>query len=86
MKYALIGCGRIATNHVRAAIGNDFQIVGVCDVVPERMEELLSRHGLAQDLSVRRYTDYEQLLQETAPDLVSIATESGLHALSLIHI
>ena len=80
MKYALIGCGRIATNHVRAAIGNEFQIVGVCDVVPERMEELLSRHGLAQDLSVRRYTDYEQLLQETAPDLVSIATESGLHA------
>ncbi len=80
MKYALIGCGRIATNHVRAAIGNEFQIVGVCDVVPERMEELLSRHGLAQALSVRRYTDYEQLLQETAPDLVSIATESGLHA------
>ena len=45
MKYALIGCGRIATNHVRAAIGNDFQIVGVCDVVPERMEELLSDTG-----------------------------------------
>lgn len=80
MKYALIGCGRIAANHVKAAIGNGFRIVGVCDLMSGRMEELLAKHGLAQDISIRRYTDFEQMLQDTSPELVSIATESGLHA------
>lgn len=27
MKYALIGCGRIATNHMKAAINNKLEIV-----------------------------------------------------------
>ncbi len=39
MKYALIGCGRISTNHIKAAVANNLEIVAVCDVIPERMEE-----------------------------------------------
>ena len=39
MKYALIGCGRIATNHMKAAINNKLEIVAVCDVLSEKMEE-----------------------------------------------
>ena len=31
MKYALIGCGRIAVNHMKAAINNKLEIVAVCD-------------------------------------------------------
>ena len=38
MKYALIGCGRIATNHVKAALNNDMEIVGLCDVIPEKID------------------------------------------------
>ena len=38
MKYALIGCGRIAVNHMKAAINNKLEIVAVCDVLPEKME------------------------------------------------
>ena len=38
MNYALIGCGRIATNHMKAAINNNLNIVAVCDVLPEAME------------------------------------------------
>ena len=41
MKYALIGCGRIAVNHMKAAINNKLEIVAVCDVLPEKMEALL---------------------------------------------
>ena len=41
MKYALIGCGRIATNHMKAAVNNKLDIVAVCDVLPEAMENLL---------------------------------------------
>ena len=46
MKYALIGCGRIATNHVKAVVNNKLEFAAVCDVVPEQMEALLAKHGL----------------------------------------
>lgn len=81
MKYALIGCGRISTNHLKAAVNNSLEIVAVCDIVPGHMEDVLAKHGLEKDSSIKRYTDYKEMVQEN-PDirLVSIATESGLHA------
>jgi len=80
MNYALIGCGRIATNHIKAALNNKLNIIAVCDVIPERMEELLAKHGLDKDASILRYTDYKQMLAENDIELAGIATESGLHA------
>lgn len=80
MKYALIGCGRISTNHIKAAVNNKLEIAAVCDVLPEKMEELLAKHGLEKDESIKRYTDYKVMLEEIKPTLVSIATESGPHA------
>ena len=80
MKYALIGCGRIATNHMKAAVNNGLEIVAVCDVIPEKMEELLAKHELQDDASIKRYEDYKTMIEEEKPELVSIATESGIHA------
>lgn len=80
MKYALIGCGRISTNHIKAAINNQLDIVAVCDVAAEHMETLLAKHGLEKNANIKRYTDYKQMIQENQLELVSIATESGLHA------
>jgi len=80
MKYALIGCGRISTNHIKAALNNHLEIAAVCDILPEKMEDLLAKHGLKQDQSIARYTDYHKMLDEVKPVLVSIATESGIHA------
>ena len=80
MKYALIGCGRIAVNHIKAAINNRLQIAAVCDVKPEAMEALLAKVGLETDTSIKRYTDYRTMLRETELQLAAIATESGLHA------
>lgn len=80
MRYALIGCGRISTNHIKAAVNNKLEIVGVCDILPEKMEELLKKHELNQDESIHRYTDYKELIEAEKPELVSIATESGSHA------
>ena len=81
MKYALIGCGRIATNHIKAVLNNQLELVAVCDIVAENMESLLRKHGLEKDDSVQRYTDYKQMLKDH-PDLklIAIATESGVHA------
>ena len=53
MNYVLIGCGRIATNHIKAAVNNKLQIRAVCDVKPEAMEALLVKHGLEGDGSIR---------------------------------
>ena len=80
MKYALIGCGRIAVNHMKAAINNELEIVAVCDVLEEKMEELLAKYGLEKDESIKRYTDYKKMIEELQPELASIATESGIHA------
>lgn len=81
MNYALIGCGRISTNHIAAAVRNGFAIVAVCDVVPEKMEKVLAKHDLAGDASIARYVDYHQMLADHPEvELVSIATESGKHA------
>ena len=79
-KRQLIGCGRIAVNHIKAALNNHLEIVAVCDVLPEKMEALLAKYDLAGDASIQRYTDYRQMLAEHDLTLVSIATESGLHA------
>lgn len=81
MKYALIGCGRISTNHIKAAVNNKLEIVAVCDVIPDRMQEVLSKHGLENEKSIARYTDYKKMIAEHPElQLISIATESGLHA------
>lgn len=81
MKCAIIGCGRISTNHVTAIERNGFELVAVCDVVPEKMEDLLAKHGLENDESISRYTNYRQMLDEHPEiKLAAIATESGEHA------
>lgn len=80
MRYALIGCGRIATNHVKAAVDNGLELAAVCDVKAENMEALLEKHGLQKDGTIRRCVNYRDVLEENRLDLVAIATESGLHA------
>lgn len=80
MKYALIGCGRISTNHMKAAVNNGLEIVAVCDILPEKMEAILEKHELQNDESIKRYTCYKEMIEAEKPELVSIATESGKHA------
>lgn len=80
MKFALIGCGRIATNHIKAALNNDLDIVAVCDCDPEQMENLLTKNGLQNNTYIKRYTDYKVMIAENELELIGIATESGIHA------
>ena len=80
MKYALIGCGRIATNHITAVKNNGLELVAVCDINPNNMESLLAKHELNTDSNIKRYTDYKTMIEENKFDLISIATESGIHA------
>lgn len=80
MRYGLIGCGRIATNHIKAVMNNQLELIAVCDIVPDHMESLLSKHGLEKNSSIKRYTDFKKMITENQLELVAIATESGIHA------
>lgn len=81
MKYALIGCGRIAVNHVKAAIRNGFDIVAFCDTDDAKFDILQEKADCGDLSSVLRYADYKTMLEEHPEiELISIATESGSHA------
>ena len=81
MKYALIGCGRIATNHVKAVLNNNLEFVAVCDIGSANIETLLAKHNLQNEKSISRYADYKQMILEHPEiELVAIATSSGAHA------
>lgn len=76
MKYALIGCGRIAPHHISAAQKCGLEISALCDVDLDKMQEFSERYNLACPL----YIDYRDMIEKEKPDLVAIATDSGSHA------
>ena len=80
MKYALIGCGRIAINHIHAAINNNLEIVAICDIISDNMISLINKCNLHNSENIKHYTDYKQMIKENELDLVAIATDSGSHA------
>lgn len=79
MRYALIGCGRIAINHMRAAHNNGLEFVGLCDVDLQHLNTLVGKCDFdASKYPV--YEDYKKMIEEQKPELVAVATESGKHA------
>lgn len=80
MKYGLIGCGRIATNHVKAVLNNNLEFVAACDIEESQINNLLTKHGLDKDTTIKHYIDYKKMIEQNKLDLVAIATESGNHA------
>jgi len=84
IRSCLIGCGRIAINHVEAVFQNrrEIELVAICDLIPEKMEQVLAISSCPEKekSNIRRYTDYTDMLSIEKPMLVSIATESGSHA------
>ncbi len=84
MKFALIGCGRISPNHIAAALKNNLDIVALCDIREDRMQNLLHTFDLCKS-NVNCYQSYEDMLKSEDLDLIAIATESGSHAEIALH-
>lgn len=79
MKYALVGCGRIAVNHIKAVLNNKIDLVAVCDLIPEHIDILFEKTGYTGN--PERFTDYKEMIaQHPELELVAIATDSGVHA------
>ena len=81
MKYALIGCGRIAVNHIKAVANNNLDLVAVCDIDRTKFDTMFEKAGFGDFPGTERCSDYSAML-DTHPEieLVGIATESGEHA------
>lgn len=81
MKYALIGCGRIAVNHIKAVTANNLDFVAMCDTNSSKFNIMLEKAGCGNFPETKRYSDYKLMLEENPNiELVAIATESGKHA------
>jgi predicted dehydrogenase len=78
MKYALIGCGRISPNHITAAMNNNLDIVGLCDLEINKANQHIIDYELSE--STKSYVDYKLMIENENPELIAIATESGNHA------
>lgn len=78
MKYTLVGCGRVAPSHIKAALQNHLEIAGLCDLQGQKAEALKQQFSL--DSSIPVYTDYEKMFDEIKPEFTAIATYSGEHA------
>jgi predicted dehydrogenase len=74
-RVALVGAGGMAGVHAScyANIPNA-ELVGVMDIRPEAAEALAGRHGL------EAYTDFQQMLTETRPDVVDVCCPTPWHA------
>lgn len=83
LKFALIGCGRIAKRHAellgRGQIAGA-RLVALCDVVEERAR------SFGEAFNVPWYRDMHEMMQREDIDVVSILTPSGLHAEHLLAI
>jgi len=74
IKFALVGCGRIAQRHAEH-IQNKGELIAVCDVVKEKAD------ALGKKYAARSYGSLAELLaSEKGIDVASICSPNGLHA------
>jgi len=75
IRFALIGCGRIAQNHFAALKlhADRAELVSVCDVDPKALE------AAAMATSATPFFSLNSLLADTTADIVILTTPSGLH-------
>ncbi len=78
MRFALVGCGRIAKKHAEIIAHQleNAELVAVCDLVDERAKEYSEKY------QVPGYQDMDQMMESIGDgvDIVNILTPSGLHA------
>jgi UDP-N-acetyl-2-amino-2-deoxyglucuronate dehydrogenase len=73
IKFAIVGCGRIAQRHAEH-ISKRGLLVAVCDVVPEKANALAKQYG------AKAYYNIEGLLASETIDVAAICSPNGLHA------
>jgi predicted dehydrogenase len=77
LKFALVGCGRIAHRHADLLSSGQVRgaaLAAVCDVIPERARTFGEKYR------VPSFTDFHEMARTVATDVFSVLTPSGYHA------
>jgi UDP-N-acetyl-2-amino-2-deoxyglucuronate dehydrogenase len=76
LRFALVGCGRIAQTHIAALAqhAQQAQWVAVCDTQPQALAAAVAATG------AQGFASLEALLAGSDADVVVLATPSGLHS------
>lgn len=81
LKFALVGCGRIAKRHSEL-LGNKqiagAELVAVCDIDEAKAIEIGNK------FSIPYYTDMNKMMKSECIDVVVVLTESGNHAKNVV--
>ena len=82
LRFAIVGCGRIAQSHFDAIAqhARDAELVAVCDTHPAALAAATAATGVPGFASLR------ELLAASDADLVVLATPSGLHSRQAIEV
>jgi UDP-N-acetyl-2-amino-2-deoxyglucuronate dehydrogenase len=82
IRFALVGCGRIAANHFNAISQHAARcdLVGVCDIDPQALAAAAALTG------AHPYRSLAEMLARSEADAYIIATPSGLHSEQAIQI
>ncbi len=74
LKFAIVGCGRIAQRHAEH-INNKGKLIAVCDVLIEKADLM------AANFSAKSYSKLDDMLAvEKEVDVIAICSPNGLHA------
>jgi predicted dehydrogenase len=76
LKVAIVGAGFITRiGHLPGYSTAGADVVGLCDLLPERAEALAKQYPVVQ----RVYTDWREMLERERPDVVSVCLPNVLH-------
>ncbi len=81
IRFALIGCGAIANKHV-AAIKKlrEAEVVGAYDINPQ------ATSSLGEKYQIPAFTNVEEMVEKTEPQVLNILTPSGVHAENILNL
>ena len=83
LKFALVGCGRVAKRHSELLGLNQIEnasLVAVCDIVEEKAKKI------GKQFNIPYYTNMDEMMKNEDIDVVSVLTESGYHAKHVINL
>jgi UDP-N-acetyl-2-amino-2-deoxyglucuronate dehydrogenase len=80
IRFAVIGCGRIAVNHFESLRkhAERVELTAVCDTDADALQKAVKATG------ARGFESFEALLQARVADVVALCTPSGLHSAQTI--
>jgi Predicted dehydrogenases and related proteins len=83
LRFALVGCGRIAKRHAELLSEGSIRggrLIAVCDIDKNRSE------SFGKQFKVPHHIDFKTMMAKTDADIVSVLTPSGLHAKHVVEL